>query len=337
MIKINLIGLEGDLTMKHVKKISSVIIASSIVMTTVGTAYAEESKIKNADFSDPVFIQGEDLNKNQLDETKEKLNVKQDEDTIKVGVNDVSKYVSSSSNLTNIYSSGTIEKKNFGSGVDVTIDTPDTIQKVTQEQYTNAAITAGMKNVNIHIASVEPVTGEGALAGISKAYEEKGHTLNQNDVQNANQEMSDLNNISEENKGKDGYSDAALNGSIADIKEQLADIQKKQDEQLTEKQVEDVVNKVLDERGLNNMLTDNQKQTIINNMVNLSQSNVFQNNPKDFGKQANKLLKSIDKNHGDLIEKAKNKFGENQNILEKFVAFIKNIIQVIIDFFKSLF
>ena len=159
MIKINLIGLEGDLKMKHVKKISSVIIASSIVMTTVGTAYAEESKIKNADFSDPVFIQGEDLNKNQLDETKEKLNVKQDEDTIKVGVNDVSKYVSSSSNLTNIYSSGTIEKKNFGSGVDVTIDTPDTIQKVTQEQYTNAAITAGMKNVNIHIASVEPVTG----------------------------------------------------------------------------------------------------------------------------------------------------------------------------------
>lgn len=337
MIKINLIGLEGDLTMKHVKKISSVIIASSIVMTTAGTAYAEESKIKNEDFSDPVFIQGEDLNKNQLDETKEKLNVKQDEDTIKVGVDDVSKYVSSSSNLTNIYSSGTIEKKNFGSGVDVTIDTPDTIQKVTQEQYTNAAITAGMKNVNIHIASVEPVTGEGALAGISKAYEEKGHTLNQNDVQNANQEMSDLNNISEENKGKDGYSDAALNGSIADIKEQLADIQKKQDEQLTEKQVEDVVNKVLDERGLNNMLTDNQKQTITNNMVNLSQSNVFQNNPKDFGKQANKLLKSIDKNHGDLIEKAKNKFGENQNIWEKFVAFVKKLIQVIIDFFKSLF
>lgn len=337
MIKINLIGLEGDLTMKHVKKISSVIIASSIVMTTAGTAYAEESKIKNADFSDPVFIQGEDLNKNQLDETKEKLNVKQDEDTIKVGVDDVSKYVSSSSNLTTIYSSGTIEKKNFGSGVDVTIDTPDTIQKVTQEQYTNAAITAGMKNVNIHIASVEPVTGEGALAGISKAYEEKGHTLNQNDVQNANQEMSDLNNISEENKGKDGYSDAALNGSIADIKEQLADIQKKQDEQLTEKQVEDVVNKVLDERGLNNMLTDNQKQTITNNMVNLSQSNVFQNNPKDFGKQANKLLKSIDKNHGDLIEKAKNKFGENQNIWEKFVAFVKKLIQVIIDFFKSLF
>lgn len=337
MIKINLVGLKEEAIMKHVKKLSSAIIASSIAITTVGTAHAEDSKTKNEDFSDPVFIQGEDLNNSQLDETKEKLNVKQDEDTIKVGVNDVSKYVSNSSNLTNIYSSGTIEKKNFGSGVDVTIDTPDMIQKVTQEQYTNAAITAGMKNVNIHIASVEPVTGEGALAGISKAYEEKGHTLNQKDVQNANQEMSDLNNISEENKGKDGYSDAALNGSIADIKEQLADIQKKQDEQLTEKQVEDVVNKVLDERGLNNMLTDNQKQTITNNMVNLSQSNVFQNNPKDFGKQANKLLKSIDKDHGDLINKAKDKFGENQNLWDKIVAFIKQFIQMIIDFFKSLF
>lgn len=323
--------------MKNVKKFSSVIIATSILMATVGEAHAEDSKIKNEDFSDPVFIQGEDLNSNQLDETKEKLNVKQDEDTIKVGVNDVNKYVSNGSNLSYIYSSGTIEKKNFGSGVDVTIDTPDNIQKITQEQYTNAAITAGMKNVNIHIASVEPVTGEGALAGISKAYEEKGHTLNQKDVQNANQEMSDLNNISEENKDKEGYSDAALNGAIADIKEQLADIQKKQDEQLTERQVEDIVNKVLDERGLNKIITDNQKQTITNNMVNLSQSNVFKNNPKDFGKQANKLLKSINKDHGDLIEKAKDKFGENQNLWDKFVALIKKIIQMIIDFFKSLF
>ena len=92
---------------------------------------------------------------------------------------------------------------------------------MTSEQYQNAAITGGIKNAEIHIASVEPVTGEGALAGIYKAYEEKGNNLNTEDIQNSNQEMNDLGTISEENKGKDGYSDEALNASIADIKNNL--------------------------------------------------------------------------------------------------------------------
>ncbi len=43
--------------------------------------------------------------------------------------------------------------------------------------------------------------------------------------------MNDLGTISEENKGKAGYSDEALNASIADIKEQLADIKQNQDKQ----------------------------------------------------------------------------------------------------------
>ena len=47
----------------------------------------------------------------------------------------------------------------------------------------------------------------------------KGNNLNAED--NSNQEMNDLGRISEENKGKDGYSDEALNASIADIKNNL--------------------------------------------------------------------------------------------------------------------
>ncbi|EGQ1381328.1 hypothetical protein I2Q01_002644 [Staphylococcus aureus] len=52
-------------------------------------------------------------------------------------------------------------------------------------------------------------------------------------------------------------------------------------------------------------------------MLNLSQSNVFQNNPKDFGKQTNKLFKSIDKNQGNLTDKAKDIFGEHQGLWVK--------------------
>lgn len=220
------------------------------------------------------------------------------------------------------------------------IDTPDNITKVTSEQYQNAAITAGIKNAEIHIASVDQVTGEGALAGIYKAYEEKGNNLNVEDIQNSNQEMNDLGRISEENKGKDGYSDEALNASIADIKEQLADIKQNQDKQITQQQVEDTVNKVLDERGLSEILSENQIQMINNNMVNVANSNALTSDPKAFKQNAKDVLKIL-KNSDDLLNKAKDKAKdlnteENRNLLQRIWDGIVEIIQSIIQFFSNL-
>src|SRR5699024_142811 len=118
--------------------------------------------------------------------------------------------------------------KSFRKGVETEIVTPDNITKVTEEQYTNAAISAGIQNAKIRVAStVEPTTGDGALTGIVKAYAEEGKDLNEEDVRNANQEMSDLANISEENKGNDDYSDGAMNNAVAEMKEQVADEKQK--------------------------------------------------------------------------------------------------------------
>ena len=211
---------------------------------------------------------------------------------------------------------------------------------MTSEQYQNAAITAGIKNAEIHIASVDQVTGEGALAGIYKAYEEKGNNLNAEDIQNSNQEMNDLGRISEENKGKDGYSDEALNASIADIKEQLADIKQNQDKQITQQQVEDTVNKVLDERGLSEILSENQIQMINNNMVNVANSNALTSDPKAFKQNAKDVLKIL-KNSDDLLNKAKDKAKdlnteENRNLLQRIWDGIVEIIQSIIQFFSNL-
>lgn len=246
----------------------------------------------------------------------------------------MSNYIPNSSNLSYIYSSATIEHKKWGKGVDVKIDTPDNITKVTSEQYQNAAITAGIKNAEIHIASVESVTGEGALAGIYKAYEEKGNDLNTEDIQNSNQEMNDLGTISEENKGKDRYSDEALNASIADIKQN-------QDKQITQQQVEDTVNKVLDERGLSEILSDNQIQMINNNMINVANSNALTSDPKAFKQNAKDVLKNIEKNSDDLLNKAKDKAKdlnteENRNLLQRIWDGILEIIQSIIQFFSNL-
>lgn len=93
-----------------------------------------------------------------------KLNVKYDYEKIEVSVNDVSDYLSSSSNLSYIFKCD-YREKSFGNGVDVTIDTPDNITKVTTERYRNAALTTSIQKAGIHIVSVENVTCEGALAG----------------------------------------------------------------------------------------------------------------------------------------------------------------------------
>ena len=319
------------------KTITSLVVAT-LLLSASGVVKAAENK---EDWDEPVFIKGADLEGQDLQQTEDNLGVDDNYETYNVNVNDVSNYIPNSSNLSYIYSSATIEHKKWGKGVDVKIDTPDNITKVTSEQYQNAAITAGIKNAEIHIASVDQVTGEGALAGIYKAYEEKGNNLNAEDIQNSNQEMNDLGRISEENKGKDGYSDEALNASIADIKEQLADIKQNQDKQITQQQVEDTVNKVLDERGLSEILSENQIQMINNNMVNVANSNALTSDPKAFKQNAKDVLKNIEKNSDDLLNKAKDKAKdlnteENRNLLQRIWDGIVEIIQSIIQFFSNL-
>ncbi|WP_049335208.1 DUF1002 domain-containing protein [Staphylococcus hominis] len=319
------------------KAITSLAVAT-LLLSASGVVKAAENK---EDWDEPVFIKGADLEGQDLQQTENDLGIDDNYETYNVNVNDVSNYIPNSSNLSYIYSSATIEHKKWGKGVDVKIDTPDNITKVTSEQYQNAAITAGIKNAEIHIASVDQVTGEGALAGIYKAYEEKGNNLNAEDIQNSNQEMNDLGRISEENKGKDGYSDEALNASIADIKEQLADIKQNQDKQITQQQVEDTVNKVLDERGLSEILSENQIQMINNNMVNVANSNALTSDPKAFKQNAKDVLKNIEKNSDDLLNKAKDKAKdlnteENRNLLQRIWDGIVEIIQSIIQFFSNL-
>ena len=319
------------------KAITSLAVAT-LLLSASGVVKAAENK---EDWDEPVFIKGADLEGQDLQQTENDLGVDDNYETYNVNVNDVSNYIPNSSNLSYIYSSATIEHKKWGKGVDVKIDTPDNITKVTSEQYQNAAITAGIKNAEIHIASVDQVTGEGALAGIYKAYEEKGNNLNAEDIQNSNQEMNDLGRISEENKGKDGYSDEALNASIADIKEQLADIKQNQDKQITQQQVEDTVNKVLDERGLSEILSENQIQMINNNMINVANSNALTSDPKVFKQNAKDVLKNIEKNSDDLLNKAKDKAKdlnteENRNLLQRIWDGIVEIIQSIIQFFSNL-
>lgn len=98
---------------------------------------------------------------------------------------------------TNVYSSVVVEPREAGYGVQVQILTPDTILNVSPQTYQNAALTAGAKDVLIRIASLYPVTGEGALAGVYRIYNHQGRALKPQEIHVAEQEIKIVNNLTQ--------------------------------------------------------------------------------------------------------------------------------------------
>ncbi|WP_438798427.1 DUF1002 domain-containing protein [Staphylococcus pseudintermedius] len=292
-------------------------VVTSMLMVGVAQS-ANEFKPK-----EEIFIQGADLNNNQLVETKEKLGVGNNVTTYKVTNTDVIEYTGTEYDF--IHSSALIKPKRFTSGVDVEIETPENITRITREQYMNAAITSGIQDATIKIASVDQVTGEGALTGIYKAYATQGHRLNAQDIQNANQEMNHLARISENHQNKDGYSDEALNEAVAEMKAQIAEA-KASHQQLNSTTINQIVNQTLTERGLYQILSDHEIAVIQNIMVNVAESNVVNQDPDAFKKQATELKGMIQSQAGDKLKKLKDLDNEEtRNFLQKLWDVIVSI------------
>ena len=73
-----------------------------------------------------------------------------------------------------LYSSAKIQKLGEKSPLEVKIETPENITKVSQDMYRNAAVTLGVEHARITVAAPIPVTGESALAGIYYSLESNG-------------------------------------------------------------------------------------------------------------------------------------------------------------------
>lgn len=323
---------------KIVSSITATLLLSS-VLTTQALAEQQNNE-KEPELKEDVITYGGNLTSQQKDDVREKLGASEKYKSYDVSVGDVEKFTGVT--YDHIYSSSVIEPKSFGKGVDVEIVTPDNITKVTEEQYTNSAISAGIQNAKIRVAStVEPTTGDGALTGIVKAYAEEGNDLNEEDVRNANQEMSDLANISEANKGNDDYSDGAMNNAVAEMKEQVAD-EKQKNGDVSEDKVRSIVDEVLKEKGLDGVINESQKNTIYNIIVNVANSNTLQNDPKAFKKQLGDYKNQLEKKHGDLIDKAKDKAKdlnteENRNFVQKIWDAIVGFFQWLVNLISSFF
>lgn len=224
-----------------------------------------------------------------------------------------------------VWSSALIEKTGRGSGINVEIlkyNGRNNITTITANQYRNAALTAGISDANIYVTSATPIDGSGALAGVYAAFAQNGEQLNQSQVTAAQDEMGTLSKINNQNQGQNGYSDAQLNNAVAQAKRQMAQI----GPNITVNQITNIVNNTINDNHLQNVITNNQKQQIINLMIKIRDSGALKDN--NFKQQASKVSSIIKDNAHAIFNKVNTP--ENQNLLQQIW---QNIVNFVSGFF----
>ena len=160
------------------------------------------------------------------------------------------------------------------------------------------------------------------MAGVYAAYAKNGDALNQKQVNAAQDEMNTLSGITQENKNKDGYSDAQLNNAVAGAKKDMAKI----GNNISDSQIRDIVNNQIKINHLGNTINNNQKNQIVNILIEIRDSGALKNS--NFKEQADALSKKIQDGAKNIFNKYNT--SENQN-------FLQQLWNNIVNFFSHLF
>lgn len=251
-------------------------------VTAMNSAHAatDVQKVIDETYVQPEYVLGSSLSEDQKNQTLKKLGYNSSTDTkeLKTMTPDVYSKIMNVANDSSLqlYSSAKIQKLGDKSPLEVKIETPENITKVTQDMYRNAAVTLGMEHAKITVAAPIPVTGESALAGIYYSLEANGAKVPQANKDLAQEELKALSDINAENKDKSGYDANKLNVALADIKSGLAKA-KESKGNLTEEDVRKIVEDTLKNYKLDQVITGNQINIIINFALNLSKSDILSN------------------------------------------------------------
>lgn len=256
------------------KKILIPIVSLLVLTCFVGKIEASENNTVPKNIN--VIALGNALTQDQKQQTLASLGQTKEVPLYTTDGNDLMKYISKTDFNANwqVYSSVHLETKEQGSGIDVEIATPSNITSITADQYKNAAQTAGITDAKITVASVIPIDGSGALAGVYKIVEESGGQVDATRTQAAQEEMKVLNEITSENQNVDGYSDEKLNAAQEEAKEMLAKAAS-EGQKINKEVVTEAVNTALKNQGLDQILTKDQVNQIIELLTMLNNKNIF--------------------------------------------------------------
>lgn len=317
---------------KIVNRLSKMIAITmaGIVLLTTGAASVQaiDTSVVDEAWGKPTFIYGGGLNDAQIKETADLLSIDKMENVASVDASgqDLIDYLGyGSGNTASMISSVLVQKQNKG-GVNVEIITPENITMITAQQYTNAAITAGVEDVEIKVASIRPVTGESALTGVYKALDVNGENLDKERMEVAQEELEATSEIANEEDLNEEES-SRLDGVIVDIKQQLAEIKERTDELATREEIEQIINDALDKYDLRDVISiDN-----VNILINYFEK--YQNTSAIDSEQVKEQLNELANNLGDRLGDAWNK-AEESGLIDQIVDFFKGIVNSIKDLFN---
>lgn len=250
---------------KYLKKLmaSGIALTASAVLMIPSAQASEgiDTSVVNEAWGLPTYVYGGGLNDAQIEETADLLGIDSMDNVASVAVTgeDLQNYLGTGSgNTASMISSVLVQRENEGHGVNVINETPDNITQITEEQYSNAAITAGVEDVTIMVASIRPVTGESALTGIYKAFDVNGEDLDQDRMEVAQEELETTNQIAQENADEEEFDSSRLDQAIVEIKQQLAELRDRQDELATREEIEQIINDALENNNLQSVISQDQ-------------------------------------------------------------------------------
>lgn len=317
--------------MKKIINKITVLIVSAIFLFAANTININaeiDTDVVDEAWGKATFVYGGGLNDGQIKETSELLSIDNMENVADVAASgqDLVDYLGyGSGNTSSMISSVLVQKQNKG-GVDVEILTPENITTITEQQYTNAAITAGVEDVRIEVASIRPVTGESALTGVYKALDVNGEKLDKERTEVAQEELEATSEIANE-EDLDEEESSRLDSVIVDIKQQLAEIKEQTDSLATKEEIEEIINNALEKYDLKNVISvDN-----VNVLVNYFDK--YQNTSAIDSEQVKEQLNNLANNLGDRLGDAWDK-AEESGLIDQITNFFKDLVESIKGLFN---
>lgn len=289
-----------------------------------------DTTVINEKWGKPTFVYGGGLSEAQIEETMTLLNIENPDNVHSFAVTgeDLQHYLKDGETDTSaMISSVIVQKQDAGKGVEVVIQTPENITQITADQYTNAAITAGVSDAKISVASVSRVTGESALTGIYKAFDANGEELEQDRMEVAQEELETTNQIVQENEGVEGFDGSQLDQAIIEIKQSLADLKESQGELATREDIERIINEALANANLGDYVTQEQFDRLLDLFEKYQQTSAIDS--QEVKDQLTDLANSVQDKVSDLITKA-----EENGVMDKIAKFFQDIWQAITGLFN---
>lgn len=313
----------------HIRKTIILLIAGIFLMTTgITSVQAIDKSVVDEAWGKPTFVYGGGLNNTQIQETADLLAIDKMENVVSIDANgqDLINYLGyGSGNTASMISSVLVQKDSKG-GVDVEIVTPQNITMITAQQYTNAAITAGVEDVQIKVASIRPVTGESALTGVYKALDVNGEDLDKERMEVAQEELESTSQIAKD-EDLDEEESSRLDSVIVDIKQQLSDIKDRTDELATRAEIEQIINDALNKYELRDTISIENVNILVNYFEKYQQTSAIDS--EQVKEQLSELANDLSNRLGDAWNKA-----EESGLIDRIANFFKDVVQSIKDLFN---